>query len=57
MKMRNRLLKILPFIGVFTLGIYSSSQFMFNKPVEPYRWVLTTLAIVLFLSLADEKND
>ena len=57
MKMRNRLLKILPFIGVFTLGIYSLSQFMFNKPVEPYRWVLTTLAIVLFLSLADEKND
>ena len=56
-KMRNKLLKILPFIGIFTLGLYTSSQFIFNKPVEPHRWLLTTLVTVFFLALADEKND
>jgi hypothetical protein len=55
--MSNKLLKILPFIGIFTLGLYTSSQFIFNKPVEPHRWLLTTLVTVFFLALADEKND
>jgi hypothetical protein len=55
--MKNKLLKILPFIGIFTLGLYTLIQFILNKPVEPYTGLVITLIIVALLAVADEKDE
>jgi hypothetical protein len=54
--MKNKILRIVALIGVFTLGMYTASQFVFGTPVDTHRWLITILAIVLLLSFADEKE-
>jgi hypothetical protein len=43
--MKNKLLKILPFIGIFTLGLYSLIQFILNKPIDSQIGLIITLII------------
>jgi hypothetical protein len=54
--MKKKILRIIALIGVFTLGMYTSSQFVFGTPVDTHRWLITILSIVLLLSFADEKE-
>jgi hypothetical protein len=54
--MKKKILGFVALIGVFTLGMYTASQFVFGTPVDTYRWLTTILAIVLLLSFADEKE-
>jgi hypothetical protein len=55
--MKNKLLKILPFIGIFTLGLYSLIQFILNKPIDSQIGLIITLIIVILLAIADEKDE
>lgn len=55
--MKNKLLKILPFIGIFTLGLYTLIQFVLNKPIESQTGLVITLIIVALLAVADEKDE
>jgi|LakMenEpi03Aug12_release.lakeMendotaPanAssembly.Ray.scaffolds.fasta_scaffold2223229_1 hypothetical protein len=54
--MKKKILSAVSLIGVFTLGMYTASQFVFGTPVDTHRWLITILAIVLLLSLADETE-
>ena len=54
--MKKKIFQGIALIGVFTLGMYTASQFVFGTPVDAYRWLITILAIVLLLSFADEKE-
>jgi hypothetical protein len=54
--MKKKIFQGIALIGVFTLGMYTASQFVFGTPVDTHRWLITTLAIVLLLSFADEKE-
>jgi hypothetical protein len=54
--MKKKIFQGISLIGVFTLGMYTASQFVFGTPVDTYRWLTTILAIVLLLSFADEKE-
>jgi hypothetical protein len=47
----------LSYASAFTLGLYASSQFIFNQPIEIYRWVITSFCFLLFLSLKQPKKD
>lgn len=55
--MIKKILKILPFVGIFTLGLYTLIQFISNKPVEPQTGLIIILIIVALLSIADKKDD
>ena len=54
--MKKKIFQGIALIGVFTLGMYTASQFVFGTPVDTHRWLITILAIVLLLSFADEKE-
>ena len=54
--MKKKIFQIISLIGVFTLGMYTASQFVFGTPVDPHRWLITILVIVLLLSFADETE-
>ena len=54
--MKKKIFQGIALIGVFTLGMYTASQFVFSTPVDAYRWLITILVIVLLLSFADEKE-
>lgn len=54
--MKKKILGFIALIGVFTLGMYTSSQFVFGNPVDSHQWLITILAIVLLLSIADETE-
>lgn len=54
--MKKKIYQGIALVGVFTLGMYTASQFVFGAPVDTHRWLITTLAIVLLLSFADEKE-
>jgi uncharacterized membrane protein len=54
--MKKKILSVVALIGVFTLGMYTASQFVFGTPVDTHRWLITTLAIVILLSLADDTE-
>jgi hypothetical protein len=54
--MKKKILSAVSLIGVFTLGMYTAIQFVFGTPVDAHRWLITILAIVLLLSLADETE-
>jgi len=54
--MKKKILSFVALIGVFTLGMYTASQFVFGTPVDTHRWLITSIAIVLLLSFADEKE-
>lgn len=38
-------------LSVFVLGLYASSTFRYNEPVEGHKWVLTSLVGLVFLSM------
>ncbi len=40
---------------VFTLGAYSASEFAFNRPIETYRWFVSSVGFVLFIILSNKK--
>lgn len=54
--MKKKILSVVALIGVFTLGMYTASQFVFGTPVDTHRWLITILAIVILLSIADETE-
>lgn len=37
-------------VSCFTMGLYCASQFRFGEAIESYRWINTSIALVLFLS-------
>lgn len=49
---------ILSYLAAFTLGCYFVSTFgkVPLHPVEPYRWVLTTLFGIMFYARTKEKD-
>lgn len=46
-------------LGAFVLGIYCTSQFKYNSPIEPHRWVITSLVMIGFAGafIAQTKKD
>lgn len=50
---------IFSYIGVFTLGLYASSHYKFNAPIESYRWGITLFFTTMFiiLTLRDKNNE
>jgi hypothetical protein len=46
--------------SVFVLGLYASSTFRYNEPVEEPRWVVTSLVgltfLIMFLTDYRKKN-
>ena len=54
--MKKKIFQGIALIGVFILGMYTASQFVFGTPVDTHRWLITTLVIVLLLSFADETE-
>ncbi|MFW6014982.1 MAG: hypothetical protein ACOCRK_00935 [bacterium] len=50
MKYADKLMKIIfSYLGIFLLGAYSASQFVFDDPVSPMRWIVTMLITILFI--------
>ena len=41
----------LAMVSCFTIGIYATSTFKYNEPVELQRWILTSLFGLMFLML------
>jgi len=54
--MKKKIFQGISLIGVFSLGMYTASQFVFGVPVDTHRWLITILVIVLLLLFADEKE-
>lgn len=54
--MKKKIFQGIALIGVFTLGMYTASQFVFGTPVDTHRWLITILVIVFLLSFADETE-
>jgi hypothetical protein len=54
--MTNKILRIIPLIGVFILGLFAASQFVFNMPVEPHRWLVTILVTAGLWVVSDDKD-
>jgi len=48
---------VLALFSAFTLGLYSSSQFNFNKPIELYRWLTTSGCLLMWLIFLKHKLD
>ena len=53
--MKQNIFKALSYAAAFTLGLYASSQFKFSQPIEWYRWVITILCFVLFITPSKNK--
>jgi hypothetical protein len=47
---------ICSYIGVFTLGLYASSDFKFNSPIESYRWGITLFFTTVFIILTFNRK-
>ena len=45
------------FLSSFMLGAYTTSQFKFDTPVEPYRWALTSFFGIFFLVAFLKENE
>jgi hypothetical protein len=39
----------LTMLSCFEIGLYASSTFRYNEPIESYRWILTSLSGIGFL--------
>lgn len=39
----------LAMLSCFILGLYASSTFKYNEPIEPHRWMMTSLFGLMFL--------
>ncbi len=54
--MKLNFVRVITYLQTFLLGGYFVSQFHFNKPIEPYRWLLTSFFLILFLTIANKEN-
>lgn len=50
------LYKIASYLSCTTLGIYLYSTINLNKPVELYRWILTSVFFIFFTILSNERE-
>ena len=41
----------LAMLSCFTIGLYASSTFRYNEPIELHRWIMTSLFGLMFLGL------
>lgn len=50
---------LMSYMGVFTLGAYVCDQFKCGHPVEPRRWILTSIFVIFFfiISRSERKNN
>lgn len=54
--MNKNLTLLLSYIAAFTIGLYTSSQFKFNTPIEPYKWFITSFFWGMFSTISFIKN-
>lgn len=54
--MNVRLRLFIMSFSAFTLGLYASSQFKFQIPIEPHRWAIMSFFFVFSL-LAGSRNQ
>lgn len=48
---------VLALFSAFTLGLYCSSQFIFGKPIEFNRWLMTSGCLLMWLLFLKYKLD
>jgi hypothetical protein len=47
----------LTYLQAFILGTYFASEFKFNKPVEPFLWIIISILFVLgLIRIYDERR-
>jgi hypothetical protein len=39
----------LAMVSCFNIGLYASSTFRYNEPIEPHRWIMTSMFGLMFL--------
>ena len=49
MKFKIIISLFLSMLDCFILGLYASATFRYNEPIEPYRWVITSMFGLMFL--------
>jgi hypothetical protein len=54
--MNKNLALFLSYVAAFTIGLYTSSQFKFNTPIEPYKWFITSFFWGMFSIISFIKN-
>jgi len=49
-------MKYLSILGIiastFLLGLYCASQFKYHIPIEPYKWVIAYVLLVMYIAMA-----
>jgi hypothetical protein len=54
--MNKNVYKMFSHIGMFTLGLYASSQFKFKIPIDSYKWTLTIFFTLMFAILSSKED-
>ena len=54
--MDRKFFRALSYISAFTLGLYASSHFKFNTPIEPHRWAITSLVFIICIYGSNRKK-
>ncbi len=49
--------KILSYVYASLLGVYATSQFKFNEPIEPHRWAITSLVFIICICASNIKKQ
>lgn len=47
--------KLMSYLLAVLLGIYMASQFIYNQPIEGYRWFMTTVFFILFYNISKKE--
>jgi len=55
--MKQKFTRFVTYLQAFLLGGYFVSEFQFHKPIEPHRWVLTSVFFILFLAMANQNSE
>jgi hypothetical protein len=55
--MKQKFTRFVTYLQAFLLGGYFVSEFQFHKPIEPHRWVLTSIFFILFLAMANQNSE
>jgi hypothetical protein len=57
-KFKNYGSLVLAMLGCFNIGLYASSTFRYNEPIEMHRWIMTSIFGLAFLVyfLTEFKN-
>ena len=50
--MKQIISRIFSYVLMFMIGAYATAQFKFGRPVEEFRWVMTSFFFVFFLIAA-----